>query len=62
MLFGHLHDTVSPEALQITSLTDGDTPPHLKQRLDSYIIDTNKTTKDVGYPWLNKDEIRQRNY
>ena len=33
----------------------GAVPPHLEIRLDIYIADTNKSTKDDNYSWLDKD-------
>ena len=56
MQYGLLHDTLSPEALQTTSVNKGDKSLHLATRSDTYISDINKTTQDDKYLWLGKDE------
>ena len=48
-----LHDTLSPESLQKVDMKEGEIPLPISPRTDTYINDTNKTTEDDKYPWLD---------
>ena len=58
MPYGTLYITLSIKAMQTALHYEGDTPSHLATRSCTYISDTNNTTKDDKYLWLNKEHKR----
>ena len=42
-------------------MQEGEMPPFIAVRTDTYVDDTNKNTKDNQYPWLDKDDKKMKN-
>ena len=53
-----LHYMLSPETLKKKQTEKGDIPPHITVQTDTYVDDTNTTTIDDQYQWLDKDDQR----
>ena len=46
---GMLCDTLPPKALQTSNTREGDIPPHIEKQTNTFVSDTNNTTKDKNF-------------
>ena len=53
-----LQDTTSRDALENIAMKEGEIPSHIAPQPNTYFKDTDRTTEDDNYPWLDRDYKR----